>query len=534
MYVKKFYNFGYTMILTPLFKMFSDFVTIYRGMLFCNIVVHALFAGIAYYMVTKYFHCSKMTGIAIALISSYNAIVLFFRGFIYNEVPLALCVWVTLLLLLKLAEENGKMRYIWSALLGLVCAYAYLIHSRCVIIYGTLVVVFVLYLLIYKKFLVNLISFAIVFVGGVFAESKLIEYVKLNLYMKNSDVVMKNSVKAVLSSRGRYRTLTSLKGIRNLIAQFFSLAGAMTIETGGLLTIVTVIVLYYMVKNRKKWRRGEEDKYRWIAIMFSTISLWGMVVAIALTGASNGKVRFIAYVRYFMPFLGPFLMIGLVLLKQDTSLQYRWIVFWSGILTMIVGVVYVFYAYPILYGCKLREITSFYFFMAFVRYKGQLKFTKNILIIAFGLLILFTGILLYLYRKKQTVAFCMVAILFSVLLVWQVEMVQCNPASVKRYEMSDGINELMKIPGIKENTICCAGSGIFKKAVLVSEYDIEDIIYYNRDLEDSDDMIILTNQKDQLEEYQLDSILRIDQNEWIGVRNPETTKILKEYYQIVE
>ncbi len=530
----KFYNFGYTMLLAPIYWFFSDFVVIYRTMLFCNIILQAIFIIITYYIVTTYFQCSKITGIAIALVSTCNAIILFFRGFVYNEAPLALCVWIVLLLLLKLINASGKMRFLFSAVLGIVSAYAYLIHSRCVIIYGTLAVVVLLYLVLYKKFLVQPISFGVTFAGMLFFEMKLIDYVRENLYLINKGEVMSNSVTSVVAGTSRYQALKSLNGIKKIIGHFFSLAGTTSIELGGILTILTVVVCYYYVKNRKKWRKGEEDPYRFVAIVYAMISFWGMVASIALIGASNGRVRFVVYVRYFMPFLGPLVMIGLVLLIKYKEFKVKWIAFWSVLLTLIVGVTFVFYAYPILKGVSLKNNASLYFFMAFSRYDGQGKFSKNIIIIALGLFVIFTGIMLCLYRKKQFISLCTVAMIFSVLLFWQVEMIQCSPSSNKRYDKSNGVHKLLQSAEIKDSTVCCMGSSSFKKAVLVSEYSEENILYYGDEFELVENTIMITDKKDRLEEFQPKCILKLDNNEWVGVWNLKTAEQLKKLYKVVE
>ncbi|MDD6071998.1 MAG: hypothetical protein PUC12_14490 [Clostridiales bacterium] len=516
MHLKKFYNFGYTMIMAPVYKIFSDPVDIYRAMLFFNIIVHGIIVVIAYHVLSQKFKCSKCMSIGIALVSTCNAIILFFRGFIYNEIPLALVVWLVVWLLLELADSVGKKRIILSGILGMVAAYGYIIHSRCVIIFGTLGVLIVLYLLVYKKWLIQPVSFSVVFMGCFYFEKKLLDYVQQNLYLKGLDVTMPNSVEHVVTGTWRYSSLTSFEGIKKLISSFFSLAGAVTIETGGLLTIVTVVAIYYFIKTFKDYRKGKGNKELFIIMVFSFISLWGMVAAIALTGASNGKVRFVAYTRYFMPFIGPFLMLGLILLKNYSKFNYKKVVIWSGVITAIVGVVYVFYAYPILNGTTMREITSYYFFMAFARYPSQVKFSKNVFAIALAVLVLFTLIMLELYRRKQIIALCTVAVVFSIALSWSVEKRQCNPSSERRYEMSNATYELFQndeIPDDKQ--VYCLGNDTYKKAVLVSAYD-EKIEYDSAKMQVDNNVVLLTNRVDDLENYNVSYIFQLDKNEWIG------------------
>lgn len=521
MHLKKFYNFGYTMLMAPIYKLFSDPIAIYRAMLFYNVIVHGIIVVLAYHILSTKLKCSKSLSIGIALVSTCNALVLFFRGFIYNEIPLAFVVWMTLWLLLELAESKGKKRVILSGVLGGVTAYGYIIHSRCVIIFGTLAVLIVLFLMVYKKWLVQSVSFTVVFACCFYLEKMLMDYVQQHLYLKGLGVAMPNSVEHVVTGTWRYKSLTSLEGIKNLISSFFSLAGATTIETGGLLTIVTVVAIYYVIKTFSDYRKGKGNKEIFILFLFSFVSLWGMVAAIALTGASNGKVRFVAYTRYFMPFIGPFLMLGLILLKKYSSFHYKKIVIWSGILTAMVGAVYVFYAYPILNGKTMREITSYYFFMAFARYPSQVRFSKNVFAIALAVLVMFTLIMLELYRRKQIIALCMAAVIFSVSLTWSVENRQSSPASERRYAMSNATYELLQNEEeLEDKKIYCLGDDTYKKAVLVTAYD-EDIEYDSREMKRDDNSVLITNSVEDLQECNAAYIFKLDQNEWIGFWDEE-------------
>ena len=130
MSLHKFYNYGYTMLLSPIYRLFTDPVMIYRRMLFVNVIVHALTAVVAYYVVNRQLKCNKTESALIALVSTCNAIVMFFRGFVYNELPMTLIVWLIVLLMLKLINETGSRRVIWSVVLAFITAYAYSIHSR--------------------------------------------------------------------------------------------------------------------------------------------------------------------------------------------------------------------------------------------------------------------------------------------------------------------------------------------------------------------------------------------------------------------
>lgn len=531
MSLHKFYNFGYTMLLAPIYKVFSDPITIYRAMLFVNVIVHAVIVLIAYYIAYNKLHCNKVTSIAIAIVSACNSLVLFFGGFLYNELPLAVLTWLVLWLLLEIPEKMGKKRILLSALLGAVAAYGYIVHSRCLILYGTLALLIVIFLLVYKKWVVQPISFGIVFGVCFYFEKQLLQYVQKNLYLKGIEVVMPNSVEHMVTGTTRYEALRSLAGIKRLILQFFSLAGAMTVKTGGLITVVSVVCLYFIWKNFKKIRKGEINKKLFILSIFSFISLWGMVLCIALVGAGNGKPRFLVYSRYFSPFIGTFLLLGLYLLKTHNELKFKWIAIWSGVLNIIVVLVYVFYSFPILNKNSMKSNGSLYLFLPFARYEKQTVFSKNVFVIALSLLFVFTVILLFLYRRQQLTAFCVVTIIFSIALLWRTEEIQCKPAANRRYNACDATYALLESDTLFiDKNVYCAGTEIYRKGVLIAAYD-KDIIYNLQNIQADEDTVLLSNKVDVFEEYQPSYVFQLDSNEWMGIWDEELKPILEERYQ---
>ncbi|MDE6626976.1 MAG: hypothetical protein K2K56_11490 [Lachnospiraceae bacterium] len=531
MSLHKFYNFGYTMLLAPIYKVFSNPVAIYRTMLFVNVIVRAVIALIAYYVAYNKFHCNKVTSLAIAIVSACNSLVLFFGGFLYNELPLALLTWVILWLLLEIPEKMGKKRILLSALLGMVSAYGYIVHSRCLILYVSLGLLIMMFFLVYKKWVVQPVSFATAFGICIYFEKQLLQYVQKNLYLKGVEVVMPNSVEHMVTGTQRFEALKSLAGIKKLIVQFFSLAGSMTIETGGLVTVVSVACLYFIWKNFKKMRKGEVNKKLFILFLFSFVSLWSMVLCIALVGAHNGQPRFLVYSRYFSPFIGSFLLLGLYLLKMHKELKFKWIAIWSWVLNIIVVLVYVFYSFPILDRKSMRSNSTLYLFIPFARYKKQLIFTKNVFMIALFLLVVFTVILLFLYKRKQFVAFCMVTILFSVALFWRTEEKQCKPAAERKYNACDATYALLEEETIfSDKNIYCAGTEMYRKGVLIAAYD-KDIVYNLQDVQVNEDTVLLSNTVDTFEEYRPSYVFQLDSNEWIGIWDEELKSVLEKRYQ---
>lgn len=525
---KMFYNFGYTIFMTPLYKIFHDPVVIYRLMLAINGIIHAWMTVIAYYILHRKLQTSKIVSCAIVLVSNCNAIGLFFDGFIYSELPLSMVVWLCLLLLLELVDATGKKRMILSGLAGLVLAYSYILHSRCLILFVTMGLVVFLYLIIYKKWIVQPISFAVVFAVCMLAEQKLLQYVQTNLYLQKAGAQMKNSVSYVAGNTGR-NAITGWESIKRVILHFMSLAGAMTIQTAGILTIVTVIILYYVVRHFKKLRKGEENPSLFLMTAFSLISLWGMVACISLLGSN--KWFFLVYVRYFAPFLGPFLMSGLYLMRTDKELKFKWVFIWTGVLTFLVGLVYVFYTYPQLKGNNITKRTTSYMFLAFTRYEQHRKFSRNVIGIALILLIIFTCLILFLYKRRQMITICAIVLLFSICLYQRVQEKQCIPSSQKRYSMADATYELLESGLLEGKQLYCFGSGVYEKAVFNMNYD-DNIEFRRSEFKSDKDAVLFSNSLEKLKQYKAAYIYQLDNNEWIGVWNEKISEMLDNTYDL--
>lgn len=531
MHMKKFYNFGYSIFFVPLYKLFDNPVVIFRLMLLGNLIIHAFIVLLIYHVVRKKMQCSKCIGIAFSLVSGCNLLMMFFRGYMYNEIPLSLVNWAAVLLLLELVDAGKKNRIIVSLFLGMLMAYAYVIHSRCIILYLAIAIIVGLYLIVYKKLLVQPLFFAAGFVPLYCLEQKMLQYVQKYMYLKEEGAEMVNSVSQVASGTSRFALLTSISGIGKLIAHLFSLAGTLSVQTGGLLTILTVAVLYYLFKNRQNIYKGLMDKKKFVLLTYAFVSFWGMVMAIALVGAAGGKIRFYAYTRYFVPFIGPFLLAGLLILKYNTQIKFKWVTIWSVMITLGVGLVYVFYSYPAIKKVTMREITSFYLFIPFARYWNQFKFDKKFLVIMLGVLVIFTLGLLFLYRRKQIIALSAAVMIFSVAMFSTVEKKQMTKASGRRYMQSDAIYALCKNSTLLEDKrVQCAGGGNFGRAVFFALYD-ENIIYDKKQFVFDEDSVILTEKLNTQFQYSAKYVFKLDNNEYIGVWDDELAGKLEDIYE---
>ena len=339
---------------------------------------------------------------------------------------------------------------------------------------------------------------------------------------------MKNSVSYVASKTGR-NAISGWDSIKRIFGHFISLSGALTIETAGVVTLITVVALYFVVKNFKKYIKGEIKPELFLLTAYSFISLWGMVACISLLGAN--KFYFLIYTRYFDPFLGPFILLGLMLMKNEKSIKFKWSLIWTGVITAVVCVVYMFYTLPLLMKQSMSKRTSLFFFIPFARYEKQGRFSLNVIVIALFVLVAYTGVLLFLYYKRQMVALCTVVLMFSVVLFVRMEEGKCIPSSAKRYRMGNATYNLINSGNVSDKDVYCVGSDLFRKAVLVLNFD-DEIEYRMSEFKESDEAVLVTNDVEYLIKYGAPFIYKMDGNEYVGLWDKALNEKFDDIYQI--
>lgn len=536
MSLHKFYNFGYTMLLAPLFRLFQNPVSLYRSLLTSNVVLECISIVLVYRILRLQLKADNVKSILLAVASSASALILQFHTYVYNEMPLTLLVWLALAIMIRLVDAKGIERIILSLVLGFFVGYTYLIHSRCVILFVTVALIIVLYLLLYRAWICNPILTGASFATTILVGKKLIDYVQVHLYQLGLSESMNNSVEDVVSSTGRYENLKSIGGIIKVLKQFLSLAGALNIATGGLLLILTIVSLYCIVKYRKMYVEHGLGKQLFILTVFGFVGLWGTVACIALVGAMNGYPRFMAYSRYFTPFFGPFLLLGILMLFANRDLKKP--VLWGITLfgDALVALVYLFYSYPVMKGTSMKQNASLYMFLCFSRYEEQVRFSKNVFIIAFFVMIAGSILFLLWYQKRRILPMCVLLIGFSCSLFYCIEERQNRAASARRYEMSNASYALLESGVLDEvEQINYGGSGMFSKAVLVTLFNrrvtfVEDL----NAVTDLDNQVILTDMPGKYLKHEEAYIYQLDKNEFIMTTNEGLSNELKESYEAYE
>lgn len=183
----QFYGFGNTLLLSPIFRIFNNAYILDGALRFVNTILIVLSACISYYILKNIFKADSRKALFIACASVSFMEVLKNAGAIVNESSLFLWCWIVLLCILLLArnviEERGSLKHkIISGIFGVVLAYGSLIHIRHMVVYIAVIVTIIVFCFLYKKLLINLISFIPTYAVSYFAAKLLLKYVLLNLW----------------------------------------------------------------------------------------------------------------------------------------------------------------------------------------------------------------------------------------------------------------------------------------------------------------------------------------------------------------
>ena len=532
----KLYNFGYTMLLAPLFRMIEDPIVLYRCLLGCNVMLHGVTLVIIYNLIRKQFHYDTVKSIFMSLVSGCSFLVLQFGMYVYNETPLVFLVWVVFALLITVIDKTGWKKCLLSVAIAFFTGYAYIIHSRCIVFFAVVALIVVLYLLVYRKWLVNPIAFGIPFVGVIIGARKLVDYVQVNLYLKGLNEDLGNSVEAVAGATSRYKVFMSLEGIGKLIAQFFSLATSLNLVTGGFILIATILALYQLARICKK-SKLQDNKKQFVAGVFSVVSFWGMVACIAVSGAASGILRFLAYIRYFTPFIGPFLLFAMLALIENIGTMKKTCLYGCTILGSVVAVLtYVFYTFPRLEGTSMTQNGTLFFLLAFSRYEEQMYFSKSVLAIALAIMLAGTTVFLLLFHKKRYLYMAVAFLGFSVLLTHQVEIRQNRPAAERKYKLNDATWKLVKEDILPEDIqIYYGGIRRYCQVTLTTLFAEEP--YFLPDMNEVKDLseaVLLTDEPEDYMYCEDSYVFKVDKHEYIITQSEEVKDILDDKCELVE
>lgn len=410
-----FYGGGYHILLTPLFILTNNPLIIYRGVLLSYVLLEAVIAIIAFYILRHYYQCDEVYASVLSILCSYFTYTK--PTYVSNEIVLLLGLWLVILIILKLIEygEEKRKKQLLSILLCFISSYLITIHLRSSALLIAIVFTIITYYLYKKKSLVSPIVSAVCFPLLYFAAQKFNNIVQSTIWITDGITEINNS--NIIDGAENIVKLFNVQYWHAWAAIFLGQLSTVSIMSIGMLCPVFIWSLVFLYKMiRKQELRTKKNMSTAVIIILMSASIIITLGGQSITwldhaydsiqmGAYNSNddpninfARVFTYLRYFSFYTNPLLIIGLVNLKGNTKKNKK-IMKWGIALYCFLQVLWFLLVFP--YICNIRSVADVYIPFSIenygIGYAGSKVYLPAIILCtAFFLLI----VLLY-HRKKS-------------------------------------------------------------------------------------------------------------------------------------
>lgn len=338
-----YYGFGFTGLFFWVFLLTDNPFIIYKIFLFISVLLQSIGSFVTYYVCRKYkIINNNVVCILLSCVSGYMVVTR--SNVIYNEQMLICISWLLLPLLFGLFynQENQRRKKIYTLLTVLLLTYSLTVHVRAIVLFLSLICIIIIYALFEKKCLVELRIFIPVFVLGYLACQFFSKELQ-ELLWSTAEGLRNTSISIDSPSDFWLYPPTWHAWANIVIGQIYTVV----IITGG---IVIPILLFAYVRG-KSFIIGHEKKIDNIffiflffviciaATIFGQSLSWLEEAVNAITAGFENNAygtKAFTYLRYFGPYLGPLIMLGLCNILKNINLirkKIESIVLLFGVLT---------------------------------------------------------------------------------------------------------------------------------------------------------------------------------------------------------
>ena len=337
-----YYGFGFYWIFAWIFKITENPIIIYRTVLiFCSLL-QALIAPICLFISMHFFHINKSRrAVLFSIVCAYCVVTRI--TVIYNEHPFVLLAWLVALImcfLTKTLEEDDKLkRKIYSFLLGILLCWGFTIHTRAVIFVIALFLVHFLYKMLWGRWLLDKVFWVTIGIGYL-GTKYLIRFYQNGIWGKSEG--LRNANISISFSKD----FTDINTWRTLVNIWIGQIDTVSVFSGGLFWVSFCVFLFFAFNLfRKRNIVNLTGKYVFVVGSLFILCIGGTIFAQSFTwfgmvvdGIKNNITeseyygyKAFTYVRYFGPYIGPFMLCGLTVCNKGARYlgRIRWWI-WGG------------------------------------------------------------------------------------------------------------------------------------------------------------------------------------------------------------
>lgn len=422
----KYYGWGYSLFMAPVFILFDNMSIIYQGLLFYNALLLALNTVICYNILYKIFKIEKKLECALIAVTSiciYSSMIS--NDSIINENPLIFLCWVVLYIMLCMQQnvERNKSVKKLSVCLGLTLCYGLTVHTRFIMVWCAVFIAIIAYYVFRKKIFVNIPILLTICFGGYFFITKLIVLIQDKLwllYLQDGELGNSTGILALGFSYIKY--LTSLIGIRAFFSCIIGQLFVMATYSGGIVLLFIVITFFvlreflFSCKRRVKKSNvkvNESNALLYTSILFIASLLIGTLLFGAvfslratITSLQHGiGSKWFVYQRYWAAYCGMAVMLVFLYCIKNRRIPKQYVTISLGIF-LTLSVVCVTAIFPLLLKYNINASGAFTTIapLMFRGLKGTFQNRDFIILAIVGVLIFLIFMILF-FKKKYNIVF---------------------------------------------------------------------------------------------------------------------------------
>lgn len=329
----RYYGYGFSIFLVPLFKLIKDPVCLYRIVLVLTAIIEGSIPIIICCLLKKILGLTdRKIVVSVAVSCSYAVSVT--SAYMYNEHIYTVYVWgcfVWVALLLKY-NENRRKKIIYSIMLGLNMVLALTVHQRAVTLLLGFVFLYICAYWLYRKTIGYIWLIVPLYLAGTWADKKIMAWIIEFIKGVQADVgKIQNTGVDFTVPRAAFSDEKFIHAIARIgVGQMNTL----NLATVGVGVFSIVLILYLIAKSI---RRREDARERYLC-------LWGIFglgcVAVTIAGQAfswgpgvekawidgNSRadsLRALNYLRYLYAYFPPVMMASLAYWYQKPSISRK-------------------------------------------------------------------------------------------------------------------------------------------------------------------------------------------------------------------
>lgn len=383
----RYYGYGFTIFLMPLFKWINNPVILYRLVLCIVSALQIVIVVLCCYLLKNFYKsCHPITNTIVSVIVSY--LVSVYATYMYNEHIYIICVWVSFFVfhLLLRVGNNKKKKLFYSIVLGISFVMSLTIHQRAVTLVYAFLITYIVYLFMFR----NTLAYASAVIGtfgiGYIVNRKVVTW---NITYLSSSALqvgeVSNTSVDTTFSLAWFQNKDYVQAFIRTIAGNFNL---LNLRTMGLWLLLIVVVIYLLYKYFQGELAKDEEELGILAC-FSIVCIgitmfglattwgWGIMKAYVDNDASADALRGLKYLRYYVCYYTPIIPGFIIYMKNHKSICLK--LFKYSLIGSILGLSYYMkrIVAPLLLDTKIGLTLNAF---SFVTYETEAISIKNYLI----------------------------------------------------------------------------------------------------------------------------------------------------------